>query len=56
MSPLTSSGIACGVSRIRRGGCWSYSAANCRVSMRGRIESWHSWGDNGFRLVCPAGR
>ena len=49
-------GIAYGVSRIRRGGCWRYSAANCRVSMRGRIESWLSWGDNGFRLACPAGR
>ena len=49
-------GITYGVSRLRRGGSWRISAADCRASGRGRNGSWAGWDGCGFRLACPASR
>ena len=49
-------GIAYGVYRIIRGGCFVDPAADCRASRRQGIVSRGGWNSIGFRLACPAGR
>ena len=49
-------GLAIGASRIRRGGGWSYSVQNCRVSRRVQENPDVNANHIGFRLSCPATR
>jgi formylglycine-generating enzyme required for sulfatase activity len=48
-----------GSARAVRGGCWGNGAANCRASLRQRIEPSRPWSRLGFRVarsLPPAGK
>jgi formylglycine-generating enzyme required for sulfatase activity len=48
-------GPSSGDYRVLRGGCWSYSAGDCRSASRGCNTPGSGNGDCGFRLCCSAG-
>ena len=49
-------GIAYGVSRFNRGGCWGDGSGGCAAGGRNRDYPDYHDGGFGFRLACPAGR
>jgi formylglycine-generating enzyme required for sulfatase activity/predicted small secreted protein len=47
------SGPSGGSYRVARGGGWNYFASDCAVSNRGSFNPGSSYGNLGFRVVCP---